>query len=73
MKTNNLIYKALSLVALLCMGQTAAWAQNINNNYRNYTIQHKQAKWYNLRATIGESAKALRKSRLRTHITTHYM
>lgn len=59
MKTNNLIYKALSLVALLCMGQTAAWAQNINNNYRNYTIQHKQAKWYNLRATIGESAKAL--------------
>lgn len=59
MKTNNLIYKALSLVALLCLGQTAAWAQNINNNYRNYTIQHKQAKWYNLRATIGESAKAL--------------
>lgn len=59
MKTNNLIYKALSLVALLCMGQTAAWAQNINNNYRNYTIQHKKAKWYNLRATIGESAKAL--------------
>lgn len=59
MKTNNLIYKALSLVALLCLGQTAAWAQSINNNYRNYTIQHKQAKWYNLRATIGESAKAL--------------
>lgn len=59
MKTNNLIYKALSLVALLCLGQTAAWAQNINDNYRNYTIQHKQAKWYNLRATIGESAKAL--------------
>lgn len=60
MKTNNLIYKALSLVALLCMGQTAAWAQNnISNNYRNYTIQHKKAKWYNLRATIGESAKAL--------------
>lgn len=60
MKTNNLIYKALSLVALLCLGQTAAWAQqNINNNYRDYTIQHKQAKWHNLRATIGESAKAL--------------
>lgn len=60
MKTNNLIYKALSLVALLCMGQTAAWAQNnINNDYRNYTIQHKRAKWYNLRETIGESAKAL--------------
>ena len=59
MKTNNLIYKALSLVALLCLGQTAAWAQSINNNYRNNTIQHKQAKWYNLRATIGESAKAL--------------
>lgn len=59
MKTNNLIYKALSLVALLCLGQTAAWAQNINNSYRNNTIQHKQAKWYNLRATIGESAKAL--------------
>lgn len=59
MKTNNLIYKALSLVALLCLGQTAAWAQSINNSYRNNTIQHKQAKWYNLRATIGESAKAL--------------
>ena len=59
MKTNNLIYKALSLVALLCMGQTAAWAQRINDNYRNNTIQHKQAKWYNLRKTIGESAKAL--------------
>lgn len=59
MKTNNLIYKALSLVALLCLGQTAAWAQSINNNYRNNTIQHKQAKWYNLRETIGESAKAL--------------
>lgn len=61
MKTNNLIYKALSLVALLCLGQTAAWAQSIsiNNSYRNNTIQHKQAKWYNLRETIGESAKAL--------------
>lgn len=59
MKTNNLIYKALSLVALLCLGQTAAWAQNINNDYRNYTIQHKSAKWYKMRATIGESAKAL--------------
>ena len=59
MKTNKLICKALSLVALLCMGQTAAWAQNINNDYRNYTIRHKQAKWYNLRETIGESAKAL--------------
>lgn len=59
MKTNNLIYKALSLVALLCLGQTAAWAQRINNDYRNNTIQHKRAKWYNLRKTIGESAKAL--------------
>ncbi len=59
MKTNNLIYKALSLVALLCLGQTAAWAQRINNDYRNNTIRHKQAKWYNLRETIGESAKAL--------------
>lgn len=58
MKTNNLIYKALSLVALLCMGQTAAWAQQITD-YSRYTIQHKQAKWYNLRETIGESAKAL--------------
>ena len=28
MKTNNLIYKALSLVALLCLGQTAAWGDN---------------------------------------------
>ncbi len=59
MKRNNLIYKALSLVALLCLGQTAAWAQSINDNYRNNTIQHKKAKWYNLRETIGESAKAL--------------
>lgn len=57
MKTNNLIYKALSLVALLCMGQTAAWAQI--TDYSSYTIRHKQAKWYNLRETIGESAKAL--------------
>lgn len=59
MKTNKLICKALSLVALLCLGQTAAWAQRINNDYRNNTIRHKQAKWYNLRETIGESAKAL--------------
>lgn len=58
MKTNNLIYKALSLVTLLCLGQTAAWAQRITD-YSGRTIQHKQAKWYNLRATIGESAKAL--------------
>lgn len=58
MKTNNLIYKALSLVALLCLGQTMAWTQQITD-YSRYTIQHKQAKWYNLRATIGESAKAL--------------
>lgn len=28
MKTNNLIYKALSLIALLCLGQTAAWGDN---------------------------------------------
>ncbi len=28
MKTNNLIYKALSLVALLCLGQTAAWGDD---------------------------------------------
>ena len=58
MKTNNLIYKALSLVALLCLGQTMAWTQQITD-YSRYTIRHKQAKWYNLRATIGESAKAL--------------
>lgn len=57
MKTNNLICKALSLVALLCLGQTMAWTQI--TDYSRYTIRHKQAKWYNLRATIGESAKAL--------------
>lgn len=57
MKTNNLIYKALSLVALLCLGQTMAWTQI--TDYSSYTIRHKQAKWYNLRETIGESAKAL--------------
>ena len=57
MKTNNLIYKALSLVALLCLGQTMAWTQI--TDYSRYTIRHKQAKWYNLRETIGESAKAL--------------
>lgn len=28
MKTNNLIYKALSLVALLCLWQTTAWGDN---------------------------------------------
>ena len=33
MKTNKLICKALSLVALLCMGQTAAWAQVTQNKY----------------------------------------
>lgn len=58
MKTNNLIYKALSLVALLCMGQTAAWAQRITD-YSGRTIQHKQAKWHSMRGTISESAKAL--------------
>lgn len=59
MKTNNLIYKALSLVALLCLGQTAAWAQQIDNQYRKYTVQHKQAKWHSMRGTISEAAKAL--------------
>ena len=58
MKTNNLIYKALSLVALLCLGQTAAWAQRITD-YSGRTIQHKQAKWHSMRGTISESAKAL--------------
>ena len=43
MKTNNLIYKALSLVALLCLGQTMAWTQQITD-YSRYTIRHKQAK-----------------------------
>ena len=33
MKTNKLICKALSLVALLCLGQTAAWAQVTQNRY----------------------------------------
>ena len=59
MKTNKLICKALSLVALLCMGQTAAWAQQIDNQYRKYTVQHKQAKWHSMRGTISEAAKAL--------------
>lgn len=58
MKTNNLIYKALSLVTLLCLGQTAAWAQRITD-YSGRTIQHKQAKWHSMRGTISESAKAL--------------
>lgn len=38
MKTNNLIYKALSLVALLCLGQTAAWGDNAvtGHKYNEY-------------------------------------
>ena len=58
MKTNKLICKALSLVALLCLGQTAAWAQRITD-YSGRTIQHKQAKWHSMRGTISEAAKAL--------------
>lgn len=60
MKTNNLIYKALSLVALLCCC-SAATAQRvaIDDNYRNYTVQHKQAKWFNMRASISQAAKGL--------------
>lgn len=37
MKTNKLICKALSLVALLCMGQTAAWAQAVTGKRYNLT------------------------------------
>lgn len=38
MKTNNLIYKALSLVALLCLGQTAAWGDDAvtGHKYNEY-------------------------------------
>lgn len=37
MKTNKLICKALSLVALLCLGQTAAWAQAVTGKRYNLT------------------------------------
>ena len=59
MKTNNLIYKALSLVALLCLGQTAAWAQRIDTNYMNSEVRHKQAKWFNMRSSLSQPAKDL--------------
>ena len=60
MKTNKLIYKALSALALLCCC-SAATAQRvaIDDNYRNYTVQHKQAKWFNMRASISQAAKDL--------------
>lgn len=60
MKTNNILCKVLSTAALLCCFHTVtAQRIDIDDGYSNYAIQHKQAKWYNLRETIGESAKAL--------------
>lgn len=68
MKTNKLICKALSLVALLCMGQTAAWAQVIQNKYideggsyldGNATIQHRRAKWFDLMEDQGHNKQSL--------------
>lgn len=89
MKTNNLIYKALSLVALLCLGQTAAWAQNIittiatipySTNRQNgikCVLQSVKVLKLWIRSTTmrkcSEMIIPVRKSRLRTHITTHYM
>lgn len=57
MKTNNILRKVLSAVALLCCFSTAAWAQTINNDYSSSTIQHKKAKWYNWRGSISTAAK----------------
>lgn len=68
MKTNKLICKALSLVALLCMGQTAAWAQVPENKYidergsypdGNATIQSKRAKWFDLMEDQGHNKQNL--------------
>ena len=64
MKTNKLICKALSLVALLCMGQTAAWAQVTQNRYTderggNATIQHRRAKWFDLMEDQGHNKQSL--------------
>ena len=58
MKTNNILCKVLSAAALLCCFHTAA-AQTIDDGYRNYAIQHKQAKWYGMRSKISEAARAM--------------
>ncbi len=51
MKTNKLIYKALSLVAMLCLGQTAAWAQVTQNRYidegGSYSLYNDNASGFN--------------------------
>ena len=57
MKTNNILRKVLSAAALLCCFSTTAWGQTINTNYINYTIQHKEAKWYGMRDGISQAAK----------------
>lgn len=56
MKTNNILCKILSAAALFCCFHTVA-AQTINDDYKNYTIMHKQAKWYGMRSKISEAAR----------------
>lgn len=58
MKTNNILCKVLSAAALFCCFHTVA-AQTINDDYKNYTIMHKQAKWYGMRSKISEAARAM--------------
>lgn len=56
MKTNNILCKVLS-AALLCSFSAAAWAQTINTQYQNSTIQHKDPKWISLRSSISQAAQ----------------
>lgn len=53
-KYQHTAYFCLTLLFAIFVAQGA-----VAQDYRNITIKHKKAKWYNLRATIGESAKAL--------------
>ena len=42
---------------LLCI--SSAWGQTINNNYRNYSVQHKTTgnKWFLMRSELSPEAK----------------
>lgn len=57
MKTNNFLYKALSVWALSFLLPMSGWGQDISNTYQNREVQHKDAKWYTMRNNISQAAK----------------
>lgn len=57
MKTNNFLYKALSVWALSFLLPMGGWGQTISNTYQNSEVRHKDAKWYTMRNNISQAAK----------------